>query len=156
MRDVAYDNLLRGRRQQIHERVARALEEHFPAVAESEPELLAQHLAQGGLADQACVYYERAGDRAAARSNFAEGVAHFSNGLREAAKLVEGPDRLRRELALLLKLGPPLTIMKGYQTPAPEQVYERASETGTRLVAEAAPVNATSGRWPSAIASRNQ
>ena len=56
MRDVAYDNLLRGRRQQIHERVARALEEHFPAVAESEPELLAQHLAQGGLADQACVY----------------------------------------------------------------------------------------------------
>ena len=30
MRDVAYDNLLRGRRQQIHERVARALEEHFP------------------------------------------------------------------------------------------------------------------------------
>ena len=155
MRDVAYDNLLRGRRQQIHERVARALEEHFPAVAESEPELLAQHLAQGGLADQACVYYERAGDRAAARSNFAEGVAHFSNGLREAAKLVEGPDRLRRELALLLKLGPPLTIMKGYQTPELEEVYERACETGTRLGDETGLFKATWGLWNSAIASRN-
>ena len=33
LRDVAYDNLLRGRRQQFHEQVARALEEHFPAVA---------------------------------------------------------------------------------------------------------------------------
>src|SRR6266436_9153756 len=65
MRDVAYDNLLRGRRQQIHERVARALEEHFPAVAEGEPELLAQHFAQARLADLACNYYERAGDRAA-------------------------------------------------------------------------------------------
>ena len=81
MRDVAYDNLLRGRRQQIHEQVARALEEHFPAVAEGEPELLAQHFAQGGVAELACAYYERAGDRAAARSNFAEAVAHFSSGL---------------------------------------------------------------------------
>jgi class 3 adenylate cyclase len=54
MRDVAYENLLRGRRQQIHERVARALEEHFPAVAEAEPELLAQHFAQARLADLAC------------------------------------------------------------------------------------------------------
>src|SRR5439155_15449610 len=62
LRDVAYDNLLRGRRQQIHERVGRALEEHFPAVPESEPELLAQYLAQGGRAGQACLYYERAGD----------------------------------------------------------------------------------------------
>ena len=53
MRDVAYDNLLRVRRQQIHERVARALEQHFPNVAENEPELLAQHFARGGLADLA-------------------------------------------------------------------------------------------------------
>jgi predicted ATPase len=78
MRDVAYDNLLRGRRQQIHERVARALEEHFPAVTEAEPELLAQHFGRAGLAELACTYYERAGDRAAARSNFAEAVAHFT------------------------------------------------------------------------------
>src|SRR5205814_7818620 len=58
MRDVAYDNLLRGRRQQIHERVARALEEHFPAGAEAEPELLAQHFGRAGLAELACTYYE--------------------------------------------------------------------------------------------------
>jgi class 3 adenylate cyclase len=150
MRDVAYDNLLRGRRQQIHERVARALEEHFPAVAEGEPELLAQHFGQAGLHDPACSYYERAGDRAAARSNFAEAVAHFSAGLTEACKLVEGADRSRRELALLLKLGPALAIMKGPQSPEVEEVYGRAQAMGTSLGDETGLFKATWGLWFSA------
>src|SRR6266436_5960652 len=34
MRDIAYENLLRGRRRQIHERIGRALVEHFPTVAD--------------------------------------------------------------------------------------------------------------------------
>ncbi len=131
------------------------LEQDFSAIAESEPELLAQHFSQAGLADPACTYYERAGDRAAAHSNFAEAVADFSNGLSEAAKLMESPDRSRRELALLLKLGPALTIMKGYQSPVLEEVYERACETGTRLGDETGLFKATWGLWSSAIASRN-
>jgi tetratricopeptide (TPR) repeat protein len=155
MRDVAYDNLLRGRRQQIHERVARALEEHFPAVAEGEPELLAQHFAQAGFADLACTYYERAGDRAATRSNFAEAVAHFSAGLTEAGQLVEGPDRSRRELGLLLKLGPGLAIMKGPQSPEVEQVYGRAYGMGTMLGDETGLFKATWGLWYSANVGRN-
>jgi class 3 adenylate cyclase/tetratricopeptide (TPR) repeat protein len=155
MRDVAYDNLLRGRRQQIHERVARALEEHFPAVAESEPELLAQHFGRAGLAALACTYYERAGDRAAARSNFAEAVAHFSAGLTEAGQLVEGPDRSRRELALLLKLGPALGIMKGPQSLEVEEVYGRAHAIGTILSDETGLFKAIWGLWFSANVGRN-
>jgi len=147
MRDVAYDNLLRGRRQQIHERVARALEERFPAVAEGEPELLAYHFGQAGLADLACTYCERAGDRAAARSNFAEAVAHFKAGLTQAGQLVECPDRSRRELSLLLKLGPALSIMKGIQCPECEEVYERAHRIGTTLGDETGLFKATWGLW---------
>ena len=41
VQDVAYDGLLRGKRQQIHAAVARALEERFPETAEIEPEVLA-------------------------------------------------------------------------------------------------------------------
>jgi tetratricopeptide (TPR) repeat protein len=155
MRDVAYDNLLRGRRQQIHERVARALEEHFPAVAEAEPELLAQHFARGGLADPACTYYERAGDRAAARSNFAEAVAHFSAGLTQAGQLVEGADRSQRELALLLKLGPALSIMKGMQSTEVQEVYERAHRIGKRLGDDTGLFKATWGLWLVATIGRN-
>jgi len=155
MRDVAYDNLLRGRRQQIHERVARALEERFPAVAEGEPELLAQHFAQAGLADLACTYYERAGDRAVARSNFAEAVAHFNAALTQTGQLMESPDRSRRELALLLKLGPALSVMKGMQSPEVEEVYQRAHTMGTTLDDETGLFKATWGLWFSAVAGRN-
>jgi class 3 adenylate cyclase/tetratricopeptide (TPR) repeat protein len=147
MRDVAYDNLLRARRQQIHERVARGLEERFHSVAENEPELLAQHFAQGGLADLACRYYERAGDRAAARSNFAEAVAHFSAGLTEAGKLAEGLDRSRCELALLLKLGPAVSIIQGAQSSEVEQVYGRAQAMARSLGDEAGMFKATWGLW---------
>jgi predicted ATPase len=155
MRDVAYDNLLRGRRQQIHERVARALEEHFPAVTESEPELLAQHFGQAGLPEPACSYYERAGDRAAARSNFAEAVAHFSAGLTNAGQLAEGPDGSRRELALLLKSGPAISIMKGMQNPEVQAIYERAHSIGTALGDENGLFKATWGLWGAANTGRN-
>ena len=155
MRDVAYDNLLRGRRQQIHERVARALEKHFPAVVESEPELLAQHFGQAGLADLACTYYERGGDRAAARSNFAEAVAHFSAGLTEAGQLKEDPDRSQRELALLLKLGPALAIIKGPQSSEVEKLYERAHAMATSLGDGTGMFKATWGLWYSANRGHN-
>jgi class 3 adenylate cyclase/tetratricopeptide (TPR) repeat protein len=155
MRDVAYDNLLRGRRQQIHERVARALEEHFPAVAEAEPELLAQHFGRAGLAELACTYYERAGDRAAARSNFAEAVAHFSAGLTQAGQRVEGTDRFQCELALLLKLGPAISIMKGMKCPECEEVYERAHRIGKTLGDDTGLFKATWGLWLAANVGRN-
>jgi class 3 adenylate cyclase/predicted ATPase len=125
-RDVAYDSLLRARRQQLHERIARTLEERFPALAETEPEILAHHFSLAGLADPACRYCERAGDRAVARSAYAEAVAHFNAALAEASRLPQGSNRARRELAILLKHGPTLVICKGAQSPEVEQVYRRA------------------------------
>src|ERR687894_2415790 len=41
VQDAAYSTLLRGKRQQLHARIARALEERFPEVATAQPELLA-------------------------------------------------------------------------------------------------------------------
>jgi len=152
LRDVAYDNLLRARRQQIHQRVGRALEKHFSAVAESEPELLAYHFSQAGLADLACTYYERAGDRAADHSNFSEAGAHFNAGLAEIGKLAEGQDRSRRELAVLLKLGPALGVM---HSPEVEEVYGRAHRVAKKLSDETGLFKATWGLWDSATTDSN-
>ena len=44
VQDAAYSTLLRGRRQELHVRVAAALEEHFADLVERQPELLAHHL----------------------------------------------------------------------------------------------------------------
>ena len=61
----------------------------------------------------ACLYSERAGDRAVARSAYAEAVAHFVEALAQASRLPQGKDRDRRELAVLLKQGPAVLIYKG-------------------------------------------
>ena len=49
VKDAAYQSLLKSRRQQLHTRVARVFEERFPAVVETQPELLAYHLTEAGL-----------------------------------------------------------------------------------------------------------
>jgi class 3 adenylate cyclase/predicted ATPase len=154
MRDIAYENLLRGRRRQIHERIGRALVERFPAVAEAEPEVVAHHFSNAGIADLACTYHERAGDRAAARFAFAEAVAHFRAGLAEAGKSADGEERVRRELALLLKLGPALSIIKGPQAPEVEETYRRAHDAGEKAGDHVGLFKATWGLWFNAIPSR--
>jgi class 3 adenylate cyclase/tetratricopeptide (TPR) repeat protein len=126
VQDTAYESLLKSRRQVLHQRIALTLEQRFPRLAESEPEVLAHHFSRAGLADQACLCYERAGDRAAGRSAYAEAVAHFEAALAEAHLMAAGENRSQRELAVLLKHGPAVLIFKGVQNPQVEQVYQRA------------------------------
>ena len=57
VQDAAYGTLLRGKRQELHRRVAQVLEEQWPETADAQPELLAQHCAQAGLVEQAVAYY---------------------------------------------------------------------------------------------------
>ena len=154
LRDVAYENLLRARRQQLHEKIGRAMLANFSAIAESEPELLAYHFAHAGLFDLACTYRERAGDRAVARSSFTEAVAHFTAALADAAQLAVGPDRIRRELGLLLKSGPALTAIKGYHSPEVGEVYQRAHDHSVALGDEPGLFKSTWGLWINAVAGR--
>ncbi len=154
LRDVAYENLLRTRRQQLHERIGRVLVANFAFIAEAEPELLAHHFQQAGLFDLALTYRERAGDRAVARSSYAEGVAHFTAALTLSAQLPQGAEQTRRELGLLLKLGPPVTIIKGAQSPEAQEVYGRAKEHAAAVGDETELYKATWGLWYTAVVGR--
>jgi predicted ATPase len=53
VQDAASGTLLRGKRQELHGRVAQVLEEQWPETAEAQPELLAHHCAQAGLVEPA-------------------------------------------------------------------------------------------------------
>jgi class 3 adenylate cyclase len=144
VRDAAYESLLRGRRQQLHARIGGVIEECFPALAEVEPELLAQHFSEANLAVKASAYRERAGDRAVARSAYAEAVAQYNAGLEEAGRLPEGLERMRREIGLLLKLGPTLFITA---TPDMTGVYHRAYGLAKNLGDGPELFKATWGLW---------
>jgi predicted ATPase len=63
--EVTYQSLLRQTCQQYHARIAQVLEAQFPTVALAQPEVVAQHYTEAGLAEQAIPYWQRAGSRLA-------------------------------------------------------------------------------------------
>src|SRR5262249_59195958 len=52
VRDAAYESLLRKRRQDLHARIASAIELRFPQIIEAQPELLARHCSEAGLTEK--------------------------------------------------------------------------------------------------------
>jgi predicted ATPase len=53
VQDAAYGTLLRTQRQQLHARIASALERRFPDIVAVQPQILAQHCAEAGLSEAA-------------------------------------------------------------------------------------------------------
>jgi class 3 adenylate cyclase/tetratricopeptide (TPR) repeat protein len=128
IQDAAYQSLLRSTRQQYHQQIAVVLEEQFPETKETQPELLAQHYTEAGLFEQAIPYWQRAGQRAIARSAHMEAIAHLTKGLELLQTLPDTPTRIQQELTLQIALGVPLIIIKGHAAPEVERVYSRAQE----------------------------
>ncbi|HSA80462.1 MAG TPA: AAA family ATPase, partial [Geminicoccaceae bacterium] len=126
VQDAAYQSLLRRNRQQHHQQVAALLEAKFPDVVEAQPELLAHHYSEAGVADRAADYFHKAGARVAQRSANAEAIAHLTKGLEVLGALPDGTERNQRELDLLTTMGPALIATKGYAAPEVEPAYRRA------------------------------
>jgi class 3 adenylate cyclase/tetratricopeptide (TPR) repeat protein len=105
IQDAAYQSLLLSRRRQCHGAIAEALERDFSEIAESQPELIAQHYTAAEMPERAIPFWLRAGERSRARLAVLEAIGHFERGLELARRLPECPDRSRQVLALLLALG---------------------------------------------------
>jgi class 3 adenylate cyclase/predicted ATPase len=126
VRDVAYDSLLKSKRQQLHARIAAALEERPTDSSGAAPEVLAWHFTDAGLAARAIPYWRRAGELAAGRSANVEAIAHLSKGLDLIGMLPNDPEHLDQEFAIRLASGGPLMASKGYAAPEVEGNYTRA------------------------------
>ena len=106
IQEAAYQSLLRHTRRQYHQQIAQVLEAQFPETVAEQPELLAQHYTAAGLAGQAVVYWQRAGQQALQRSANLEAIQHLTTGLALLATLPETPVRVQQELHLHIALGP--------------------------------------------------
>ena len=113
VQDAAYGTLLRGPRQQLHARIAGALEAHFPELMESQPELFAQHYAEAGLVEKSVACWGKAGHRSAARSAMAEAAAQLQKGLDQLELLPDELERQRQELEIRSALGAVFQALKG-------------------------------------------
>jgi class 3 adenylate cyclase/predicted ATPase/energy-coupling factor transporter ATP-binding protein EcfA2 len=152
IQDAAYESLLKSTRQHYHQRIAQVLEAQFPETAEAEPELLAHHSTEAGLSPQAVRYWQRAGQRARARSANVEAISHCTRGLAVLQHLPESPARLQQELDLQTALGPALMVTKGFAALEVEQVYTRARTLCRHLGATPQLFPVLWGAWMSASA----
>jgi tetratricopeptide (TPR) repeat protein len=133
VQDAAYSTLLRGRREQLHARIAAAVESRFPEIVAAQPQLIAQHCAEAGLNEKAVGYWLKAGQQALACSATTEAVAQLQKGSDLLATLPDSPRRRQQELDLLLALGRALMAAKGYAAVAVGETYARAERLAEQL-----------------------
>ena len=128
VRDAAYETLLKSRRQQLHSQIARTLEQTFPDIVASQPEIVAHHFTQASLVDAAIEYWLKAGHLALSRSANAEAVKHLAQGIELTQSQGPTAARLRKELDFYLALGPAMAATEGYATPETLRVFSHARE----------------------------
>jgi hypothetical protein len=150
VQDAAYDMLLRGRRQELHARVAAVLEQDFADIVGRQPELLAHHLTGAGDTERAVDQWLKAGRHAAARSAHLEAIGHFERGLAALAALAEGPARNGREIELQLARGLSLFTAQGFMAAEAAQAYTRAHELAEQRGDSQQLFMAIYGLWQSA------
>jgi class 3 adenylate cyclase/tetratricopeptide (TPR) repeat protein len=126
VQEAAYGTLVRGRRQQLHARIATTLEDQFSDLVVAQPALLARHCAEAGLAEKAAVYWLKAGRQAMAGSAATEATAQLRKGLDALDGLPDGPGRQQLELDLQLALGHALIAAKGHGAPEVGETFARA------------------------------
>ncbi len=147
VQDAAYDSLLKRDRQDLHTKIAETLLQHFPTIAETEPELLAHHYTKAGLVEPAITNWLRAGQQGAQRAANLEAIQYLQRALDLLLSLPDDRARDTTELKVLMHLGPALMVVKGWAAPEVGTVYERANELAGRLEKSADLVPPLVGIW---------
>src|ERR1700751_2548941 len=138
VQDTAYSTLLRGPRRALHRRIAEALEQRFPDVVETRPEIVAHRYGEAPIADKAITYWHLAGKLSVAKSAMREAIAQLRRGLGLLDGLPETRERQQLELDIHVTLTAALMAGKGFADPEVFAALERTN----RLVNETASVGA--------------
>ncbi len=128
--DAAYGSMLRGRREDIHAKIAQALGHALVQENSVEPEVIAHHYTESRQFASAAAYWLRAGEDALNRFALQEAEAHLGRGLEVIDHTLDGPDRPSIEEALHATLGVTFRSAKGPGHEDGERALARAYELG--------------------------
>jgi predicted ATPase len=155
LQEAAYQTLLRNRRCELHARIAGVLEERFAQITEDAPELVAHHWTAAGNASLAVSRWLAAGKRASARSEYAEAIGHLRRGIETMSLIGDTAERRRRELELLLALGPALIMAEGAGNAEVGRLYARALDLCQEVPKSALHFAAHWGWWRASMDHRS-
>jgi tetratricopeptide (TPR) repeat protein len=103
IQEVAYNSLLQKRRQEIHEKIGKAIEQIYNNRLEEFYEMLAYHYLKAANHMKAYIYLVKAGDAAARLYAYAESRLHYAMALEALAELPDTEDNNRRRVDTLIK-----------------------------------------------------
>lgn len=133
IQDAAYQSQTRSNRREAHRRIAQTLQQDFPALVDSQPEILAHHLSLAGATAAAIACWLKAGRRAASQSANREAASHFEAGLALLPELADAEARTGLEFALQAALGNMQVAMKGYGSQDARRCFDRAVELSRQV-----------------------
>jgi tetratricopeptide (TPR) repeat protein len=146
VRDAAYDSLLRRERQQVHLRIAAAMQDAREVGDAALSEEIAHHFFAAEQFQPAVEHWLGAGQLAMGRSAHAEAIAHLQHALDALAGLPASPDRDRREIGVRSLLAMSLGVIRGLSAPEVEAVHERML-TLTGQLGDDVPLGIYFGLW---------
>jgi class 3 adenylate cyclase/tetratricopeptide (TPR) repeat protein len=129
LREIAYRNLSRRDRRELHRRAA----EHLLHAGSPPHDVIAGHLAAAGFHDRAIDEWRRAGSIASGFGSTEEAVAAYRAALEVVGHLPEGDARSRLELDVLLDLAPAQMTLRGYASGEASALHARAAELAEEL-----------------------
>jgi len=141
VQDTAYSTLLRGPRQALHRRIAEALEQRFPDLVQTRPEILAHHFGEATMPEKAIAYWHLAGKSSVAKSAVREATAQLRRGLSLLDGLPETRERKQLDLDIHVTFTTALMAGKGFANPEVVSTLERANRLVTETGATGTPVH---------------
>jgi DNA-binding winged helix-turn-helix (wHTH) protein/tetratricopeptide (TPR) repeat protein len=104
VQDAIYGTLLRKQRQELHTRIAVAIESRFPQIVEIQPERVARHFSDCGLWSKSVGLWLTAADRSARNYAVDETVQLLRAGLDDTEQLPPGDSQDRLRLGYTLRM----------------------------------------------------
>jgi tetratricopeptide (TPR) repeat protein len=132
IRDAAYGALLKTRRRELHRKIALTMGERFPALAEAQPEVLAQHWTEAGEVEPALAAWSKAGQSAETGNAFREALESYQRSVALLDQLPKTPERDLRELELRQSIVRMLQMTKGLSAPETIEATERMAALAER------------------------
>lgn len=151
IRDAAHAIMIRDKRHAIHTRIAAALEQHDPGMAEKHPEVLAWHYTEARVIDKAVGHWLRAGLLALRRSAMTEALGHLRHGEALIAQVEDSPWRRQCELDLTIAIGMGQIATQGYAVASTGETFQKAQRLCALLPDPPQTLAVMHGLWTHAL-----
>lgn len=138
VRDVAYGQILRDERRNLHGRIARAMISDAAPETLKRPEIKAHHLALAEQWQAAAEAWQEAARDAVERHGYADAETAYAEALKALSHLPTSPELSGLEIGLLRDYSEVLQIVRGYTAPSTMDVAQRLQEAMRRAGQDAA------------------